>query len=92
MQLILCKDTHNSKQEEIKQRVFTVFFYLFFHLFSSVDNVRQTFSHPIPTMRNDSLTKRITGGIAKKIYNIWRLNENVVTLHPDWNNYTISII
>ena len=24
--------------------------------------------------------------------NIWRLNENVVTLHPNWNNYTISII
>lgn len=62
MQLVLCKDTHNSKQEKIKQRVFTVFFIYF----SSVNNVCQTFSHPIPTMRNGSLTKRITGGIAKK--------------------------
>ena len=32
MQLVLCKDTHNSKQEKNKAKSIYGIFYLFFHL------------------------------------------------------------
>lgn len=41
---------------------------------------------------NFTLIYPLLVALTKISNNIWQLNGNVVTLHPDWNNHTISII